>query len=677
MVASAVLVLVVTITSVAFVHVLRTQQQVMIQTELDADLQVAMERVKNSFRLTARDKMLYYPPGTGITHTAVSFPMLTNNSMTGVVDLDTNNNVVWGQTVIYHAWTAPYSNQFRVTTFAPRNQARTDVERQTQLAQVVKYGDGRNANVMDNTNGSTQIIFDNVFEWRINEVGGDYDGYAAKTQWARGVKLGSIVLGPGDHTFLFTVFSNNPSCTGAKCRIGIDSLYASPSGSRREAEAQRVTASSVGMQTNYMPYGSWYGNYQLYFPGTATGQSFAVVMANDKWEDTNFRGTGENCDNGHTDVSWDNTLSPMDYVVELSGKGASWQGYQQAGDSVGFSSNGLNGAGVRVLLRGGDSSVDNWIANDGEMCRVWFRSGAGQVLTVWNATIARAVADSCDLVPGTSVPLTSDDWPFFTVPTSASVGGTLATDWVHVPGGIQKTNSYVVSFMVWDNISYDRAWAWRESKYPAAVGSYIIRDATPVQMAAEHWDSTQYVADASMVAVSALEVSYPTNGYYTSEIFDTTVSTNPVNYNQMSWAVVASNGSAVAMQVRTGNSNDLSDAAAWGTTWQTSSPYTMGTGGRYVQWKARLTPSSDYMVSPKIKWVYIGWEGETKAVDITGDFTKGPDYGVFNCTVDGRLLRKAIGVTMTLYENSPTTGGGTKTLTSTLTQEVEPRNTGK
>lgn len=678
MIAAAIMAVAAAMATGGFIYVLRAQEHSLIQTELDSDAQIAMERLKYQLRLSDRNEMLYYPPGTGITHTAVSFPVPTVNPQTGLIVLDTNGQIAAGNTVIYHAWTAPFSNQLRVTTFSPRNNARSLTELQTQLAQVVLYGNGNDSRVLDRANGSTEVVFENLFSWNIGEIGGEYDAYAATTQRETNVKLGTVILGPGDHTFKFTVVTNNASCTGGGCKIGIDSMSVSRSGSRREGEAQRVSLASVAPKTNYMANGSWDGNYQLYFPATNIGQSFTLTMANDVWEDTNFRGLGEDCDK--TDVYWDTTLNPSNYIVSLKKGGTNWQAAMQTSDSVGTLISAMSGYGVRVVLRGKDSPSGGWILQDGPRCRLNFRSCAhpGRIssASIALADMSLTSSNSVAIVPGTSVPLTFGGATGSVVP--GGVGG-LWSDYVAVPQEMASTNSYVVSF-IWENVGDGRVWVWRDAAFPAVAGSYLIPAATAADMALDVWTSNS-VPYQYLVGVQAAAVSFPSNGTYTSEIFDTTIADAPVSYSTMSWIATLHNGT-LQMKVRTGNNDDLSDA----TTWQTGAVWSAGAAtpldmssqsGRYVQWGAAFTANSNCLESPKLKSNAVGWTGSSNAVDISGSFTKGPNYGVFQVTVDGQLLRKAVGIDLSLYESAPTTGSGTQTLTSALNVECEPRNTGK
>jgi prepilin-type N-terminal cleavage/methylation domain-containing protein len=673
MIAATVLVIAAAMCATGFVYVLRSTRQSVIQTQLDSQIQVAMERLKYDLRLSARDKMLYYPPGSGVTHTAVSFPVATNNAVTGMIDTDIRSNIIWGKTVIYHAWTAPFSNQLRVTTFSTRNT--NDAVRQQQLADVVFYGDGSDPHVTDHANGQTEIIFENLFDWDISEFGGDYDGYAATTQRDVNYPLGTVILSPGNHTFTFTVISNNSSCVPANgYKIGIDSLHVSPcSFSKREAETQSVSAvsASMALQTNYMANGSWDGNYQLLFPATATNKSFTLTMANDRWEDTDFRGTGEICDK--TDVFWDNSLSPMDYVVMLTGYGTNWTASNQTGDYAGTNSavDELTNYACRVLVRGGSDMVNGgMITGEGAKCRVNFMACTTSALQIASAFIATNSGSSLMDAVNTGVRLTFGVASNYN--TTINGGSSQWSNYTNFP--ICESNSYLVSFLVTNVTGNGNAYYWTETSYPSAPGCYMLPSSNASDARAAVWSTNLNVITTNkLFAVQYIQTTYPTNGTYTSEIFDTTKASP--TYNQMSWNAVTSSTTSVQMRVRTGNSNDLSDTAGW-SGWQNSA-YTILTSGQYVQFQALLTPDANCISSPKLKDVAIGWAGDTKAVNISGTFTKGPDYGIFQLSVDGALLRKALGVTMSIYETAPVYGGGTNTLTSTLTEEVEPRNTGK
>ena len=102
-------------------------------------------------------------------------------------------------------------------------------------------------------------------------------------------------------------------------------------------------------------------------------------------------------------------------------------------------------------------------------------------------------------------------------------------------------------------------------------------------------------------------------------------------YTKGKWAVYGgvyiSGGGAVALRVRTANSNDMSDARAWTNVSPVASSGDAISPGnkRYVQFRADLTPNSTYWgsITPTLKDVAVDWQGEKRVVDVGGTFTKG------------------------------------------------------
>ena len=171
-------------------------------------------------------------------------------------------------------------------------------------------------------------------------------------------------------------------------------------------------------------------------------------------------------------------------------------------------------------------------------------------------------------------------------------------------------------------------------------------------------------------AVQYLYTAYPQGGLYVSGIFDTHL--DAPQYSNVSWNANTPSGTALAMQFRSGNSNDLSDAADWAVLPVGTAPDT----NRYVQFRAGLLASADRLKTPQLKDVTVQWPGEPRVVDVAGTFTKGPDYGVFELTVDGRTLNTGIRIDLEIFEDVRGYYGGTKRMRSSLTSEVRPRNTG-
>jgi hypothetical protein len=98
--------------------------------------------------------------------------------------------------------------------------------------------------------------------------------------------------------------------------------------------------------------------------------------------------------------------------------------------------------------------------------------------------------------------------------------------------------------------------------------------------------------------------------------------------------------------------------------------------GRYVQFQALMRPDSGGWQTPKLRDVTITWQGAQQLVDIGGTFTTGPDYGITKVTVDGEELKTGLNVDLEIFQDVRGFRG-TQRLTSGLTAEVVPRNTGR
>lgn len=673
--ATSILVIALAMAMAGLVYVIRANIQGDTQNELDIDVQAAMESIKYDLRLSALDKMFFYPDGPG-PYTAVSMPLARDDDGDGAVDTDEDGNIIWDKTLVYHVWaTLPY--QLRVTTFDPRDGALTDAERQEQLDSVVVNGNGTATH--NSTSASTRVVFENLFDWHVEPQGARYDAYASSTQRDVGVNLGSCIISNGAHTFTFTVVDKNSSSSGYK--IGVDSLTVSPSYYEREAEAQLPADAYSGATpvAQFMSGGSWSGNYQLYFPAGAADQYFSLSMENDRWEETNFRGTGSVFSN--TTVNFDEALTPSDYVVALEGAGFNWWAYEQTGDTNGLpcGTDEFRGTAIRVLLRGEEMLSGNWILHDAARCWIAFRSGStsSEDLKVMAAYIAECAATdvpSMDAVAGTAIQLTDMSGnTVFNVPGGSYVW----TD--QTPFPIEREKSYLVTFLVDNATAKGNPWKWREITDPSVPGAYVI-PATNVPSAADCaaavWSTRPDVVQTNCVlGVYTMYTTYPSNGLFTSQVFDTHL--DAPSYSRVDWDETMPSGAYLDMKVRSGSSNDLSDAASWESIAAMTSPGSINPGNhRYVQFRAELRSGTGYMSTPKLEDVTIEWGGEDKMVDIAGTFTKGPDYGIFELSVDGQRVLTGVSVYLEIFEDVRGYKG-TRRVTSSLTSEVTPRNTGR
>ena len=129
------------------------------------------------------------------------------------------------------------------------------------------------------------------------------------------------------------------------------------------------------------------------------------------------------------------------------------------------------------------------------------------------------------------------------------------------------------------------------------------------------------------------------------------------------------------MKIRSSNNVDMSGAGDWSTlTAYTSSPVSLGglANQRYVQFQATLQAADPYTSFPQADNVKITWPGQTALVNVSGRYTKRPDYGTFQVLVDNVSLVKALTVNLTL-----STAYQGKTVTEALGSEVKAKNTGR
>lgn len=640
------------------------------QDELDVDVQVAMERLKRDLRMTSLDEIVYWPEGPG-PYTALSFPMARDDDGDGSLEFDSEMRLEWDQTRIYHVWPAE-PHELRMTTFDPRDPDLTDVQRREQLNLVVEDGHGGEAPNGDNA--STFVVFKNLFWWRITSEGATVDGYAPELGLER-VSFGSCVLAPGSHTFRFTVVGVNQG--SSDYRIGLDSLYVSPSYGQREAEAQLPVTEEAGATAarQYMAAGSWGGNHHLLFPATDTDQYFVLTMDSDRWEETNFDSFGQVLDN--TVARFDETLNPYDFVVGLEGMGTNWSALLQTGDTNGISSptDALVGAAVRVPVMGEEMFGGGWIQSDARRCRVMFSAG-NSPLGIMNASIAEAASaasNGMDAVAGSVVELTFAGHDFVGILGDGDVW----SDYADLP--IEKERSYLVSFLVVPAVGGGTARQWHQIAFTNVPGCYVIpRAANPSKsdMLDPVWSVHPDVQETNMLfGVRHLFGTYAPKGIYESRIFDTHMIAP--QFSGIDWHADVPSGAGLSMRVRAGYSNDLSDAAAWSNVTVIASPGPVSPGDkRYVQFMAELTSDSSGLVQPRLKDVTLKWPGPEQVVHVGGTIGRGPDYGIFSVEVDGKKLSSGIDIELEIFKDSRGFAG-TRRIVSSLRAEINSRNTGR
>lgn len=675
MFSAAITVMVVMGATSALLYMIRGERVNSIQSELDMDVRKSMEWLKHDLRLSSMDKIFFYPEGPG-PYSAVSFPMARDDDGDGAIELDADDNIIWDKTVVYHVWDSR-PNELRVTTFDRRDNALNDDQRQQQLNAVVLAGHGRNT--YNGSNATTRTIFRNLFDWQISGKGTVFDGYSPNRERDLRVYLGSAVLTPGFHNYQFKVVGRNTNSAGYK--MGVDSFAVSPCGISREAEDQLPVASQYGAAASaiYMSAGSWDGNHHLYFPATAAGQNFVLRMANDRWEETNFRATGAVADD--TVVQFDESLNPRDFVVRMLGWTYGWSAGTQTRDASGgsyLSDSSLCGSAVRVLIRGEQMAEGGWIDFNGATCAVLFRTHPYRKLQIDQAYIAECASTTnltMDAVPGTAKRLFGSSGSGAFNGTTWGMGD---SGWL-LPFPIRTDRSYLVTFLVNTNLDVGNPW-YCDDAIPGMISSYIIPSSsvpTVATIADPIWSTrTDVIATNRLFAVDSLFLSYNSNAVFTSQIADTQLD-DPV-YTEFTWnADVPSTFASLGMKLRTGDQPDLSDAPGWSNVAFVAAGAISRPTHRYAQFQAVFKSNSPwYYETPTLKNATLKWTGDTRVAAVGATFTKGSDYGIVEVTVDGKPLVKGIGINLKIYEDVWSFSKGMQRLTSFASAEVEPRNSG-
>lgn len=676
-----------------WIHVLRVENKNDTQMELDLDVRKSMDNLKHDLRLSAMNRIYYYPPGPG-PYTAISFPIARDDDHDGLVEMASDgSNIQWDATVVYHVWGGTPNKLLR-TVFDPRDNTLTDVQRQAQLASVVTRGSGTNWSdwtTRNLTNSSTRTLFENMLTNLYWASSATYDAYAPEVSRDLGVVFGSVYLTPGLHQFRFRSLGKNPLSSG--CKIGVDTLTASPSSCAVEGESMvpPYSRSNGTASASYMTQGSWSGNYQFLFDNCLSNDSFTLQLNNDQWRETNFRGVGADCK--RTAVVWDESPTPKDFVVRLEGNDYGWYASDQTGatNTEWFGITNYYDRGYRTLIRGSQMPNGSFIKYDGRHVYFLFCASPDGQLRVKYACIAPANSDTnytMDAAAAGSRILFAGDHSGAVQSPAAFTNLTYSSESVTINAGdyawgvctnfvIDKSKSYLVSYVIdcsWFFGTINDTYAWLED-HSGAPGTYVLTNAvnaTRADITNMNWSSRGPTNYNRIIGLAALYTLYPTNGVFTSQIMDTRMGA-PVISNMM-WTADVPSLSSLTMKLRTGDDPGLTNAAY---TTVTAAGSVSPDANRYVQFQSVMTPTPNGWGTPKLKDVTISWPGEGKVVDVAAMMTKGPDYGRVELTVDGKPLVKGLRVDLAIYKAIKGWGKTNMLVTSAMSTEIQPRNTGR
>lgn len=457
MVASAVSVIILGGATVALIQGLQVWQQEQIKAELNMDLELSMEHLRQDLRLSSVGigLMAFYSTN-GVDYSAISMPISKDSDNDGLLDRNTDGEIIWNQTVVYHV--RPGSpDQLLRTVFDDRWTNATAADIYAQLSNVVvstAMSDLVSCCLTGET-VSSRTVFENLVDLHFSPPDAYYDGYWPVVANGGTYNWGGLILGPGTHELKFQVEGKNTASSGY--RMEIDKVSLSASASEREGEvflpinshpaAPFYDISVSGGVATAVERGSgwsWSGNGALSMIGTGAGSSVTFDIYNDLWCDSNFRSPGPNAVSNCTsdfDSSFQASDPFISDVVVAPSKGSAWSASQVgvAGSPQLFQAPTM----VTNVVYGGTNYPEITINRSGCWARFQFQRGEFCSLLISNATLL-------DVTTGLSTNLTFNDGDDF-VYMPLDGPETTNSDWL-VMYEIDKGHTYHVSFYTDDNI---------------------------------------------------------------------------------------------------------------------------------------------------------------------------------------------------------------------------------
>ena len=665
-----------------YIFLSKKSQQRNTQNELNNDAQRAIERLKVDMRLSSMNQIFYYPKGDP-PYTAVSFPIAYDSDGDGVIERDSNGMIIWDDTIIYHIRLGTPDELIR-TVLSSLNNSLSDTQRQLQLDKVVADGNGDSAVAAGETSDST-VIFRNLLNWSLTPRIGSFVCYAPTTKQET-INMGYVLLEPGDHTFQFTVEQRSPSSTDDL--LGIDSLTISPSYLPREAEDCLPATQSIGA-TPVANYNSSYSGKSLLSFDGKVGDSFTLTMDNDRWEDTNFGGRYSIQSNTVINTHYDSVTPPIsaDNVIELDGNKMAWEAAEQSGDYSG-SGTGTNFSGyvVRVMLKGSSLPVGgSHIMGSGAKTKFTFASSPSTYLKVNNIYFGESISsNSQDMAydPSTIQPVLFNEGGTNKNSVTVPADDTRISVGMDVP--IDPDKNYILSYSVSDGDPM--IWNDVNTTLPAATQvalAYPGYSASQMALMSTNWNTLPtavVIAPKVVLGLESVFVTYAESGTYTSDIIDTKI--DSPTYQYFMWDSDIPGNTELAFKVRTGNNPGLLDAPSFDTLSPTvapleSSSFAISGSGRYVQYQALLDATDEKgQITPRLRNTTITWTGERRMMEISGVFSKGPNYGNFSLSIDGEGLQSALMVDLEIYKDISGVKDTTQRISSEVQVALTPRNSG-
>jgi hypothetical protein len=649
----------------------------------------------------------------------------------------TTSNILWRQTIIYHIFNqSPKPPQMRRTQFLNRNSTATFDERYAQIENVVVAGNGADACLLNETT-STKVMFENLFTGRLWHAEARFDGYAPTANTRESVNFGVAPIQPGPQQITFTLVDKNPLSSGYK--IGLDRIAVSTSGWPMEAELISNSTSIPKVYAGVGSASAGYGlitatsangqqvtltlNNDAIEESLFIGPDRNVLFSNTVVRlDTMYTPSGFN--NGVLCTKLDGQCLNSWTATEQAARDTSWISYW--GIETNFwaviripilsdpvlnatgepSEYGVRKRGFNPVFRLMKSKY-----NGGIMIRnasfvilspteipdnahllptlgsspeiIPLQCWQNGVITTWSNALPRTFAGASQLVEFHST---------LNRAISIQTGSTLMLQLeVNVTPGSSSTH---YAELLHINRSTLPTGCWYQECTSTNQANALLLAPT--------WTSSHTFSYIPFL--KSMVVNYADGGDYISHVFDTTDIENKQKNLVWETMMPSGGGGALRMYARSGNSisangYDIVDASSWASLSPFANPppsdgVSVGTG-RYVQFrtvfesqKSHLAPDTGSITSssfpgpyhndtPRLRWARFTWDGLKKYVEISSDLLQGPDCGIFTVTVNGQELVRGVTMEIEIFKDIRGVGGLPLRITSGISAEVDPRNSGK
>ncbi|MDP8298954.1 MAG: hypothetical protein P9L88_03540 [Candidatus Tantalella remota] len=661
------------------------------RTSLRIDLLKAMETMKDDIRLSSGTYMSFYPAASAV-YTSFSLP-LADTDANGFYTLDSNDEIIWDKTVVYHIIETSRKHRkvytLRRSVVDSWNPSWNDSDRYDQLERIIDgtvSGDytedfaAETLDLLEITSASKLIDF--------------YTDSSTPVK-VEGVVLGYAEMGAGDHTITFTVKSKNADSFGYA--FGIDSIEIEPSGSPRDVEYYNSSFASNGMLDSsgevitIINDSVWRNGNYLEYDATIDKEYIEFTDYYDLWRDSAF-----------TDASPDNvTTMGNDLYAKLelpedreamAKEEIVWDAFVQAGTSDEY------GDDVDLLFLGYPITFRTLVTHEnidtegleegdrvrGDLIRVNFRSSSVNPLKIEAAYITRrdgASVNKYDGVPNLATSGndideyhrhqqlffkdvydddgdsdTDENLPQAWIRENSEVW----SEWVAFPlvleDSVGAVFDYFITFHIPDlgSVSFPPGFSSFDPLKKACKGwinitdigvdSYYLTQSTYTteleEMAGTPVWTGVYTAVRPCwwgVYVSAEVDVWKKKGIMESSVFDTK-KTAPA-YNEVKWSEVSPSGTEVYLKARSSGNEDMVGATAWSSIFgSASNPATLSIGsGQYVQYMAELT-TDPYWYWSAGTLMYADYVDEQESGANPYDFpTRSGEYlitGVYSAWID-------------------------------------------